>query len=140
MNPGLIKMNIVSFCGCLRVIRTSYKKRSTSGKWEVKLPVLSQLTLLFPAFLAGAPEGEIRLHGLIERCRELSYQILDDLKNVLQSAEESGKMVSRDLSFDRPNIALVSRISAGHATPCTPRSRRADPSPSFGTTTGSPVL
>jgi hypothetical protein len=37
----------------------------------------------------------------------LSYQILDDLKDVLQSSVESGKTVSRDHTLNRPNLALM---------------------------------
>jgi geranylgeranyl diphosphate synthase type II len=40
-------------------------------------------------------------------CWGLSYQIVDDLKDVLQSPTESGKTSSRDISLDRPNIAHV---------------------------------
>jgi geranylgeranyl pyrophosphate synthase len=36
----------------------------------------------------------------------LSYQIVDDLKD-LQSSAEAGKTACRDLSLDRPNIALA---------------------------------
>jgi hypothetical protein len=35
----------------------------------------------------------------------LSYQIVDDLKDVLQSAAEAGKTVAHDVLLDRPNIA-----------------------------------
>jgi geranylgeranyl pyrophosphate synthase len=37
----------------------------------------------------------------------LSYQIVDDLKDILQNSVQSGKTTSRDLSLGRPNIALV---------------------------------
>jgi geranylgeranyl pyrophosphate synthase len=37
----------------------------------------------------------------------LGYQILDDLKDVLQSAAETGKTSARDIAQDRPNIAAV---------------------------------
>ena len=37
----------------------------------------------------------------------LSYQIVDDLKDVRHSAAETGKTVARDLLLDRPNIALA---------------------------------
>jgi geranylgeranyl pyrophosphate synthase len=42
----------------------------------------------------------------------LSYQIVDDLKDVLQGTAETGKTVSRDRSLDRPNIALAIGVPA----------------------------
>jgi len=66
---------------------------------------LIQLTLVLPALLGGAPDGELRLLERIAKYWGLSYQIVDDLKDTLQSAAESGKTVSRDISLDRPNIA-----------------------------------
>ena len=41
----------------------------------------------------------------------MSYQIADDLKDVLQSSSESGKTSSRDQSLGRPNIALILGVS-----------------------------
>lgn len=67
---------------------------------------LIQLTLVLPALLGGASEVELQLLGRIAMYWGLSYQILDDLKDVLQSSEETGKTVARDGSLDRPNIAL----------------------------------
>ena len=52
---------------------------------------------------------------MIERiatCWGLSYQIADDLKDVLQSASETGKTVARDMLLDRPNTALALGVPA----------------------------
>jgi len=68
---------------------------------------LIQLTLVLPALLAGAPDGELLLLERIAKLWGLSYQIVDDLKDVLQTTAESGKTGARDLSLDRPNIALA---------------------------------
>ncbi len=68
---------------------------------------LIQLTLVLPALLGGAPEQELRLLERIALFWGLSYQIIDDLKDVLQSAGESGKTPSRDLALGRPNLALA---------------------------------
>jgi len=73
---------------------------------------LIQLTLVLPALLGGASAREIQLLDRIARFWGLSYQIIDDLKDVLQTSNESGKTVSRDLHLDRPNIALTIGIPA----------------------------
>lgn len=66
---------------------------------------LIRLTLVLPAILAGAPAREIQLLERIAICWGLGYQIVDDLKDVLQSATETGKTAARDDLLDRPNIA-----------------------------------
>jgi geranylgeranyl pyrophosphate synthase len=68
---------------------------------------LIRLTLVLPAILGGAPESELLILERIALYWGLSYQIVDDLKDVIQSSSETGKTASRDLSLDRPNIALV---------------------------------
>jgi geranylgeranyl diphosphate synthase type II len=68
---------------------------------------LIRLSLVLPAILGGASAGEIRLLDRMAMYWGLSYQILDDLKDVLQSAAETGKTGARDVSLDRPNIALA---------------------------------
>jgi geranylgeranyl pyrophosphate synthase len=44
-------------------------------------------------------------------CWGLAYQMVDDLKDVMQSSAASGKTVARDLHLDRPNIALAIGVS-----------------------------
>jgi geranylgeranyl diphosphate synthase type II len=66
---------------------------------------LIRLTLVVPAILGGAPIREIQLLERIAVCWGLGYQIIDDLKDVLQSATETGKTAARDEILDRPNIA-----------------------------------
>jgi geranylgeranyl diphosphate synthase type II len=73
---------------------------------------LIQLTLVLPALIGGAPAREIQLLDRIARFWGLSYQIIDDLKDVLHSSNESGKTVSRDLHLDRPNTALTIGVAA----------------------------
>jgi geranylgeranyl diphosphate synthase, type II len=66
---------------------------------------LIRLTLVVPAILGGAPAREIQLLERVAVCWGLGYQTIDDLKDVLQSATETGKTVARDELLDRPNIA-----------------------------------
>jgi geranylgeranyl diphosphate synthase, type II len=68
---------------------------------------LIRLALVLPALLGGAPKDEVRLLERIATYWGLSYQILDDLKDVLQSTAETGKTVARDVELDRPNMALA---------------------------------
>ena len=73
---------------------------------------LIRLTLVLPALLGSAPKREVQLLERIAVYWGLSYQIVDDLKDVLQCAAEAGKTTSRDVSLDRPNIALAIGIPA----------------------------
>jgi geranylgeranyl pyrophosphate synthase len=73
---------------------------------------LIRLTLVVPAMLGGAPTREIQLLERIAVCWGLGYQAIDDLKDVLQSAGETGKTAARDELLDRPNIASAIGICA----------------------------
>lgn len=66
---------------------------------------LIRLTLVVPAMLSGARAREIQFLERIAVCWGLGYQIIDDLKDVLQSVSETGKTAARDELLDRPNIA-----------------------------------
>jgi len=73
---------------------------------------LIRLTLVLPAIICGAPPRELQLLDRIAVFWGLSYQIVDDLKDVLQGSGETGKTTSRDLSLDRPNVALLVGVHA----------------------------
>lgn len=66
---------------------------------------LIRLTLVVPAMLGAAPAREIQLLERVAVCWGLAYQAIDDLKDVLQSATETGKTAARDALLDRPNLA-----------------------------------
>jgi geranylgeranyl pyrophosphate synthase len=68
---------------------------------------LIRLALVLPAILGGASEDELRRLERIALHWGLSYQIVDDLKDLLQSTAEAGKTVARDMALDRPNIAVA---------------------------------
>ena len=68
---------------------------------------LIRLTLVLPGILGGAAPEEIQMLDRVAVCWGLTYQIVDDLKDVLHTPEQSGKTVSRDVSMGRPNIALA---------------------------------
>ena len=68
---------------------------------------LIRLTLVLPALLGGASRREIQLLERISVCWGLGYQIVDDLKDVLQNSEQTGKTAARDALLDRPNIATA---------------------------------
>lgn len=73
---------------------------------------LIRLTLVLPALLAGAPAREIQLLERIAIFWGLSYQSVDDLKDVLASTATAGKTVAHDILLDRPNIAGAIGVSA----------------------------
>jgi len=73
---------------------------------------LIRLTLVLPAMVSGAPQRELQLLDRIAVSWGLSYQIVDDLKDVLQGSTQTGKTTARDLSLDRPNIAVSIGVNA----------------------------
>jgi len=76
---------------------------------------LIRLTLVLPAMLGGASRREVRFLERMAMCWGLGYQMVDDLKDLLQSSAESGKTAARDLHLDRPNIALAIGVPAAVA-------------------------
>ena len=73
---------------------------------------LIRLTLVLPAILGDAPAREVQLLERISMYWGLSYQMVDDLKDVLDSPAAAGKTVARDALLDHPNIAAVAGIPA----------------------------
>jgi geranylgeranyl diphosphate synthase type II len=84
-----------------------HDQRTTEQTAIGKTVSLIRLTLVLPAMLGGAPGNELHLLERVALFWGLSYQIVDDLKDVLQNSEESGKTPSRDLALGRPNLALT---------------------------------
>jgi len=68
---------------------------------------LIQLSLVLPALLGGAEPGEVKLLERLAAFWGLSYQALDDLKDVFQASGQTGKTGARDASLNRPNLALA---------------------------------
>ncbi len=69
---------------------------------------LIRLTLGLPAMLGGASARELQQIERIALFWGLGYQIVDDLKDVLQTVEQTGKdIAARDALLDRPNIAVA---------------------------------
>jgi len=73
---------------------------------------LIRLTLALPAMLGGASARELQQIERISVFWGLGYQIVDDLKDVLQSAAQTGKTAARDAELDRPNIAVAIGVRA----------------------------
>lgn len=71
---------------------------------------LVRLTLTLPAMLGGAPARELQLIERISLFWGLGYQMVDDLKDLLQTAEQTGKTPARDALLGHPNIAAVMGI------------------------------
>ena len=78
-----------------------------------KTAPLIQLSLVLPALAGGASAAERRLLERIALFWGLSYQILDDLKDVHRTVEWTGKTSERDAMLNRPNVALA--IGAANA-------------------------
>jgi len=73
---------------------------------------LIRLTLALPAMLGGATARELQQIERISVFWGLAYQIVDDLKDVLQNAAQTGKTPARDAELDRPNIAVAIGVGA----------------------------
>jgi geranylgeranyl pyrophosphate synthase len=64
---------------------------------------LIRLTLVLPAIVAGAPRATRDRLAVLARWWGLSYQILDDFRDELAGAGETGKSGHRDQVLGRPN-------------------------------------
>ena len=73
---------------------------------------LIRLALVLPAILAGAPPSELLLLERIAKYWGFSYQIIDDLKDVLHSSTDIGKTTARDSLLDRPNVSIIMGTAA----------------------------
>ncbi len=89
-----------------------HTRETTERIAQGKTVSLIRLTLVLPAMLGGAGAREIQLIERIAMFWGLGYQMVDDLKDVLQGAEESGKTAARDMLLDRPNVATAIGVSA----------------------------
>ena len=67
---------------------------------------LIRLSLVLPALAGGAAAAELRMLERLAVFWGLSYQILDDLKDVYQKPDQTGKTADRDARLNRPNVAL----------------------------------
>lgn len=79
---------------------------------EGKTVTLIRLTLLLPAVVAGTPGA---VHGQLEQLATLwglAYQIMDDFKDCLMTASETGKTAARDTNLQRPNLPLAIGLPA----------------------------
>ncbi len=86
--------------------------RETTEKIALgKTVSLIRLTLVLPAMLGCASAREIQLLERIALYWGLAYQMVDDLKDVLDSSESAGKTVAHDILLDRPNVAVAMGIS-----------------------------
>ena len=74
---------------------------------EGKTVTLIRLSLVLPALVAGAPDRELAELDMLSRSWGLAYQVIDDFKDHLLSAEESGKTPHRDRALHRPNLPAV---------------------------------
>ena len=68
---------------------------------------LIRLALVLPAIAGNARPAEIHLLDRLSIFWGLSYQTLDDLKDVLNGEDVYGKTAARDAFLDRPNLALT---------------------------------
>lgn len=68
---------------------------------------LVRLALVLPAVVAGEGEETVRRLERLAAVWGLAYQILDDFKDSLMDAEETGKTPGRDAGLGRPNLPAL---------------------------------
>jgi geranylgeranyl pyrophosphate synthase len=88
-----------------------HNRETTESIARGKTVSLIRLTLVLPAMLGGASPREIQLLERIALYWGLAYQIVDDLKDLLDSTHETRKTIARDILLDRPNVASAMGIS-----------------------------
>jgi len=87
--------------------------QATSEKAAMgKTVSLIRLALVLPAILGQASQRELALLDRVAHFWGLAYQILDDLKDVLESEQHSGKTSGHDATLDRPNITFILGVDA----------------------------
>ncbi len=84
-----------------------HNRETTERIARGKTVSLIRLTLVLPAILGGALVREIQLLEHIALYWGLSYQMVDDLKDVLGNTTQARKSVARDVLLDRPNAAAA---------------------------------
>jgi geranylgeranyl pyrophosphate synthase len=84
-----------------------HNRETTERIARGKTVSLIRLTLVLPAMLGRASTREIQLLERVALYWGLGYQMVDDLKDLLDSPVEAGKTVGRDVLLDRPNVASV---------------------------------
>jgi geranylgeranyl pyrophosphate synthase len=72
-----------------------------------KTATLLRLPLVLPAIIGNGSRREIQLLERLGLLRGLSYQAVDDLKDVMLGEESSGKSVGRDEILGRPNLVAA---------------------------------
>lgn len=72
-----------------------------------KTVTLIRLTLLLPVTISGAGAAVRDLFERLASSWGMAYQILDDFKDIVMSASETGKTTSRDEQLDHPNLPRV---------------------------------
>ncbi len=82
-------------------------RETTDAIARGKTVSLIRLTLVLPAMLGDATAREEQQLERMAALWGLSYQVLDDLKDLLQSTEQAGKTVARDVLLGRPNAAVL---------------------------------
>jgi len=83
------------------------KKEDVFRIAEGKTATLIRLTLLLPALMYGVNDATRKTLEELSVSWGLAYQILDDFKDNLMQASETGKTTSRDEHLNHPNLPLT---------------------------------
>jgi geranylgeranyl pyrophosphate synthase len=88
-----------------------HNRETTERIARGKTVSLIRLTLVLPAMMGDASAREIQLLERIALNWGLAYQMVDDLKDVLDNTHDARKTIARDILLDRPNAAAAMGIS-----------------------------
>lgn len=89
-----------------------FRREGTSLETAVRVAVaktvpLVRLAMVLPAIVAGESEETVQKLERLAAAWGLAYQILDDFKDSLMGAEETGKTPGRDAGLGRPNLPAL---------------------------------
>ena len=90
----------------LHYANVSQSKFSSQQVALSKTVSLIRVSLLLPALATGAPATELRMFERLAIFWGLSYQMLDELKDVYQKPNQTGETVDREAGLHRPKVGL----------------------------------
>lgn len=90
----------------------SYRRESASAESAARVAAgktvpLVRLAIVLPAIVAAADRETVLRLERLAALWGLAYQILDDFKDSLMGAEETGKTPGRDAGLGRPNLPAL---------------------------------
>lgn len=91
----------------LHAMRSRQSAEAIQEVADGKTGTLLKLCMVLPGIVGGASDAACVVLSETAHLWGRVYQLLDDLKDCLLTAAESGKTAGRDVDLDRPNLVLA---------------------------------